>query len=349
MIYTLDQLLKTPTIIGAIVDRAEALNANKVIWKDLLKFEQTKTRKFSATFGEKGEVRMGSFLDKNANKPLRGRKGLGTADLEVLPLGDRMQMDNDRLDLLIDIVNRINASGTTGQHIAEFANIVATDMEELALAPHKRMDKVLGDLLSKGSADVELAGGKLGTMDLPILKETLDSNDNLLQALMSLTSDKFTHLEFGKMLMNQKTFNKFFALNPNFIKSVKHQAGSDTVDYSGIITENLANSLLSSLGLPQVQIIKGSVKDLGGNRSAVFEDNKITLLPNGEIGAMRWHTPFEMTDKVPNKTYVEREGGMFISTQRTDEGRFIEYGAEWVPEIRAVKSILNLDLTRLNG
>ncbi len=347
--YTLDYLLKSPLIVGKIIDRVEAEHSKEIWWKKFLSFEQTKERIFDSLYGAKSRVRMGSIIDKNSNKPLRGRKGLGDATLQVIPLGDRMQMDNDRIDTLMDIVARINKLGLTNTLVNEFVNYVAEDVEELILAPHKRMDKILGDLLSKGAAEAELEGAKINEMAIPILGEDVEAEhkDNLLLYLQLCLSEKYEHHHFDKMLMSQKTFNKFFATNNSFVKSVRTQVGGGSIDTEGLLTLNVANSFFKAVGLPEVEIVKGVVEDLDGNVMPIFADNRITLLPKGEIGKMRYRKPRELRDRIPTKSYTEREGGLFISTQRTDEGRFIENGAEWVPEIRAVKSILNLDLTAL--
>ncbi len=349
MTYTLDALLKNPVIVGKIIDRVEAINSKKIWWKKFLSFEKTNERIFDSLYGTKSRVRMGSIIDKNSNKPLRGRKGLGEARLEVIPLGDRMQMDNDRIDTLMDTVARINKLGLTNTLVNEFVNYVAEDVEELALAPHKRMDKILGDLLSKGSATATLGDGTINEMAIPILGEDVEAKhkDSILLYLQNLLADKYGNYLFDKMLMSQKTFNKFFSTNNSFVKSVRTQVGGGSIDTEGLLTLNVANSFFKSVGLPEVEIVRGVVEDLEGNVLSIFADNRITLLPSGEIGKMRYRKPRELRDKVPTKSYTEREGGLFISTQYTDEGRFLENGAEWVPEIRAVKSILNLDLTAL--
>ena len=75
-----------------------------------------------------------------------------------------------------------------------------------------------------------------------------------------------------------------------------------------------------------------------------FKDNRISLFTTAKQGKMRWHTPYEITDPVQGKTYNRSEGGMYISNVRTDEGRFMEYGCEWIPEYTAPNKIVILDL-----
>ena len=81
----------------------------------------------------------------------------------------------------------------------------------------------------------------------------------------------------------------------------------------------------------------------------VFKDNRISLFTTPKQGKMRWHTPYEITDPVPGKTYTRSEGGMYISNIRTDEGRFMEYGAEWIPEFTSPNKIVIFDLDTMNA
>ena len=55
-----------------------------------------------------------------------------------------------------------------------------------------------------------------------------------------------------------------------------------------------------------------------------------------------------MLFRSPTKTYNNQPGGMYVSTQRTDEGRFTEYMAEWVPEFTNPNKITILDLDTMN-
>ena len=81
-----------------------------------------------------------------------------------------------------------------------------------------------------------------------------------------------------------------------------------------------------------------------GTMKQVFKDNRISLFTTAKQGKMRWHTPYEITDPVPGKTYTRSEGGMYISNIRTDEGRFMEYGCEWIPEYTNPNKIVIFDL-----
>lgn len=350
--YTIDNILGTPEIVSAVIDRIMIKKNNDIFWNKYLTFEQTRDRIFRSLFGTKTMAMMGSVVEKNAQAPLRGRKGLGQATLEVIPMKDRMQMDNDRLETLRDMIDRLNSNLTTDT-VNEVVDFLCEDLSELIFAPHKRMDKVLGDLLSKGTCSIDLSNNPNGIsaidMELPILtSQTTSSNKGkILQYLLGLSAE-YKHLNFGKILMNQTTFFNRFATSTEFVGSVKKTIGSNEVTPSGVVSLEGINATLSSFGLPMIELVNNVVYDLNGSKTEIFADDRMTFIPEGQLGKMRFHIPYELTDKVQGKVYTEIDGGMFISTKRTDEGRFVEYCAEWVPEIRVPKSILNIQLAGLD-
>ena len=120
--------------------------------------------------------------------------------------------------------------------------------------------------------------------------------------------------------------------------------GTSEVQSNGIASLNTVNTILSELGLPSIRIVSNIVEDLEGKTYRLCPDDKIVFLPEGEIGKMRFYEPYELRDPVPTKTYTALAGNHMISTQRTDEGRFIEYACAWIPEVRLPKHILSVDL-----
>ena len=101
--------------------------------------------------------------------------------------------------------------------------------------------------------------------------------------------------------------------------------------------------------MPPIVINEDLVELSDGTFKQVFKDNRISLFTTPKQGKMRWHTPYEITDPVPGKTYTRSEGGMYISNIRTDEGRFMEYGAEWIPEFTSPNKIVIFDLDTMNA
>lgn len=111
-----------------------------------------------------------------------------------------------------------------------------------------------------------------------------------------------------------------------------------------LMSSQMATTIFQGLGLPPIVINEDMVELEDGTMKQVFKDNRISLFTTAKQGKMRWHTPYEITDPVPGKTYTRSEGGMYISNVRTDEGRFMEYGCEWIPEYTNPNKIVIFDL-----
>lgn len=349
MNLTIDNFLGSEAYIGAVVDRAFASERDQILLTNYLSFEATRSRTFNSLYGVTTATRMGSVIDRNAPKPLRGRKPLGKATLEVADMGDRFQMDNDRLEQLRYLTDRLNRSEVNAEAVTNF---LVEDFRELALAPYKRMEKVLFDLLYNGSASVALSDNPKGVsildMNLPVITEKAkkEDKDHIIDFLVNVRN-KYSYLNFGTMEMSQATFLKHFSRSSELMGKYKVAQGGTEVSITGTVPLQAVNAMLESLGLPTIRVITNIVTDLTGAQSPLAPDDKIVFLPSGELGKVRHYKPYELDDRIQGKTYSVREGDHMISVQRTDEGRFLEYGCSWIPEIRLPKHIVSIDLTAI--
>lgn len=359
MVLTLDLLFNNPGIIRAVIDRVQATKMDEIFWKRYLKFERSKARTFKTYIGTVSGVTPGSIIDRNANKPLRGRKALGTGIGEVADLGDRYQLDNDRLEILADLIANFNAANSKDEESAMNAIIdfIVDDMRQTMLAPHKRMDLVLGSLRSTGKAQVETKDNINGVstldIELPVngLEPNKEDGNNFISYLQNvISSQKASVGVFDSMEMTRQTFVKNIINASEFKDSYKRLFGSaELAAKGGMLTEGMVNEVFTSFGLPSVKVIEDYVQIDENRIENAFAENRISLLPKGELGKMRHYTPYEMRDKVPGKTYTTLEGDMFISSVRTDEGRFLEYGAAWIPDLRAPNKLTIINLDTVNG
>jgi len=357
MVLTLDKLFNDPMVIKAVIDRVNQTTLDTVFWKRYLDFEQSNSRLFKTYFGTVTGVTMGSIISKNGKKPLRERRNLGSGTGEVAPIGNRYQMDNDRLDMVKTLIDKFNAAGA-GQPavMTEIINYIADDIRQCTLAPHKRMDYVVGLLRSTGTASVNIANNKDGIelidIVLPVIEKKPASTDKatlVTYIQKQVQSLKATIGTFSVMEMTQTTFNNRIATCTEFQSMYKMILGSSELAVSGgLLSAAMANQLLVGIGLPPIRIVEEYVVKEDGTSVNTFADDRIALLISDKIGKMVWHQPYEVTDPVPNKVYTGLEGGHFISTQRTDEGRFTEYMAEWMPNIANPNKIVIINLDDLD-
>lgn len=359
MYLTIQTLLNDPGVVKAVIDRVQALRLDQIFWKKHLDFEETKSRVFKTYLGTVTGVVAGSVIDRNSNKPLRERKSLGSGYGEVAYMGDRYQMDNDRLDMLQELINKFNQAKTPDQRAAldDIINYIVDDMRQVLLAPHKRMDIVDGDLRSDGKASVKVddnpQGIELLEMELPVHRITPQVADklNFVRYLMEKTVELRTKFGmFVSMEMSRRTFINSIIGSKDFGDFYKQSFDSKEVRLSaGLMSSEMATTIFRELGLPPIVINEDLVELSDGTFKQVFKDNRISLFTTPKQGKMRWHTPYEITDPVPGKTYTRSEGGMYISNIRTDEGRFMEYGAEWIPEFTSPNKIVIFDLDTMNA
>ena len=359
MYLTIQTLLNDPGVVKAVIDRVQALRLDQIFWKKHLDFEETKSRVFKTYLGTVTGVVAGSVIDRNSNKPLRERKSLGSGYGEVAYMGDRYQMDNDRLDMLQELINKFNQAKTPDQRAAldDIINYIVDDMRQVLLAPHKRMDIVDGDLRSDGKASVKVddnpQGIELLEMELPVHRITPQVADklNFVRYLMEKTVELRTKFGmFVSMEMSRRTCINSIIGSKDFGDFYKQSFDSKEVRLSaGLMSSEMATTIFRGLGLPPIVINEDLVELSDGTFKQVFKDNRISLFTTPKQGKMRWHTPYEITDPVPGKTYTRSEGGMYISNIRTDEGRFMEYGAEWIPEFTSPNKIVIFDLDTMNA
>ena len=268
-------------------------------------------------------------------------------------------MDNDRLDMLKSLIDKFNAARPADQVTAlnNIIDYIVDDVRQVRLAPHKRMDIVVGDLRSDGRASVTLADNPMGIalldMELPVkrITPTTGDKDNFITYLKTqIEALRPTMGRFSVMEMTRSTFTKNIVGAKEFQNTYKMILGRAQVALSGgLITDTMTNQVFSGIGLPPIRIIDDMVAMPDGTSKLVFKDDRITLLPQDKIGKMMWHEPYEISDPVPNKTYTRLEGGMWTSNWRTEEGRFMEYGAEWIPNFTAPNKIAIFDLSTMNG
>ena len=354
MKLTFDTLFNDPIVVNAVIDRIQAQQKDPIFWKRYMTFEQTNSKVFKTYFGTQTGVVMGSIIDSHSNKPTRERKSLGTGYGEVAALGNKYQLDNDRLEMLRLLVDKFNTNNNPVA-LNEIINYIVDDMRQVMLAPHKRMDKFVGDLRSTGKGGVSVAdnpdGVELLEVTLPVVSYQIPQarKADVISFLQSYVQEKRATMgTFGIIEMNRFTFNNRVKTSDEFKNVYTRLFGSAEIAVgAGIITDTMANELFTTIGLPPIRIVEEYVEKPDGTSVNTFADERISLLPSDSLGKMRWYLPYEVTDPVQGKSYTVREGGHYISSKRTDEGRFLEYGCEWMPDFSAPNRIAILDTSLL--
>ena len=348
MVYTIDSILANPVFMNIVINRAMVTltDADRIDWPDYLDPMPTNPDGTFKTYsGNQSAVIIGSFIDKNANKPIRKRHAMAKGQGEVGSLGEAYQMDNDRLDRLQVLVETLNRLGRQ-EDMEAVISFLVDDFRQCALAPHKRMDLMLNDLKFTGKAEVRSKadenGVKINTITLPFktgknkLVPTAGDKSTFISYLINAIP---TLRQFGcdavVLEMNRYTFTHAILgcaeFKENFITKVANfEVGSSI----SLLSPDIVNNVFASLQIPFRIKLKDVYINMQDNTSINAVPNmKISLLPDAKIGNLRYNTPYELKDRIATKAYTELDYGMFIATERTKEGRFMEYGADLIVDI----------------
>lgn len=354
MRLTIQTLFTDPNIVGAVIDRVLQQRLDTIYWKQYGDFLETKQRVFKTYLGTVTGVVAGTILGKNDQKPVRERRNLGSGYTEIAYLGDRYQMDIDRLSDLQDILDKFNEANTADQRtiLNEIIDFITDDYRQILLAPHKAMDIVVGELLMTGKTAVYMADNKenlkILDIELPfhiITPEATEKNKFVSYLQAQIEQLKARYGVFQKMVMSRASFNKHIIGASEFGDKFKMILGEKQMYLSaGLITSPLASQVFQGIGLPAIEIKEDYVENKDGVNVQVYADDRITLLKTDKVMKMRHHRPYVTTDPVPGRNYSSAEGQMSVCNYRDEEGRYMEYTAEWVPEFTAPNKIVNVDL-----
>lgn len=367
MLLTIQTLFNDANVVQATIDRVLQQGLDRIYWQQYLSFLRTTTRVFKDYLGTVTGVVAGSINSRYGEKPIRERKSLGSGYGEIAYLGDAYQMDVERLSELQDLIDKFNEAKTADQVAVmnDIIQFITDDYRQVILAPHKRMDIVVGSLLMTGSATVKnkdnADGIELLDINLPFhfitptdLETKSDSKLYFITYLQRKLADLAPQFgKFEKMIMSRATFIKDIVGSVEFGDTFKMIMPSRQFDIAtGLLTSDMASQVLQGVGLPAVEIKEDYVADQDGTNRQIYADDRITLLPSDNIGWMRHHTPYEATDPVAGRVYRpvgNNNGQMLISNYRDKNGRYMEYTAEWIPQIAAPNKIVNFNLSTINA
>lgn len=360
MMLTIYTLFNDPNIVNAVIQRVLQTRKDTIYWQQYLDFRRTTTRVFKDYIGQVTGVMAGSINSRYGEKPIRERRNIGSGYGEIAYLGDRYQISVDRLSELQDLIDKYNAAKPADQIAAmqDIVNFIYDDYRQVLLAPHKRMDMVLGSMLMTGEATVKNKDDNAGGVNLLEIKlpfkfitpETEAKTKFITYLQQKVNELKSIYGTFPKMIMSRGTFVKNIIGSEEFGDKFKMQlTGNEMYFSTGLITSQLASSIFTGIGLPAIEIKEDYVLDQTGKNVQIYADDRITLLPQDKIGYMRFHTPYEAVDGVPGRNYTQADGEMLISGYKDGNGRYLEYTAEWIPQITNPNLIVNFDLSTMNA
>ena len=150
------------------------------------------------------------------------------------------------------------------------------------------------------------------------------------------------------MIMTRASFNKLILGSSEFGEQYKMILGSNEMKLStGLVSSSLASEVFTGIGLPRIEIKEDYVKDQTGKNVQIYADNRITLLPSDQIGICAIIPHMKRQTRYKDVLISPSEGQMLISNYRDKNGRYMEYTAEWIPQISNPDLITNFDLSEI--
>ncbi|MBR5043007.1 MAG: hypothetical protein IKX67_07175 [Bacteroidales bacterium] len=348
MVYTIDSILANPVFMTIVINRAMVTlsDTDRVDWPEYLDpLPANPDGTFKTYSGNQTAVIVGSFIDRNANKPVRKRRSMTKGYGEVGSLGESYQMDNDRLDRLQVLVDTLNRLGRQ-EDMEAVINFLVDDFRQCALAPEKRMDLMLNDLKFTGEASIRSKvddnGVKINTITLPfktgknkIVPIASDKNKFFSLLINAIPTLRQYGCDATILEMNRFTFTNAILACAEFKDFFRSKVSNVEIDASTkLLPPSIVNNVFESLQIPyRIKLKDVYITKQDGTAFNAVPNWAISLLPTGKIGNLRHRRPYELSDRIPTKAYTERDNGLFIATERTKEGRFMEYGCDWIVDV----------------
>lgn len=338
----LEQIQASQRNFDAFIENGMKLSTYQPLWPgECGDAEYSASKDFNTYVAEYAAAVVGSMIEKNADKPIQNMPTLGQVQGTLGRIGDRWQLDNDRLERLLYLEGRYRdrqANFTAAQRLTEFQKIVDylfNPFEIAAVSPHKRVDMLYFEGLTNGTLTVDLANNPYGIqweIDLRIRKYKLSGPIwNLANAA---TSNPITDIQAavvdmearGKIVtrlrMTQKTFNDMVT-SEAFTKAFKLNLGSLEVAPSAIIPLDKVNQYFQSVSLPPVSIERKMVTLADGSSVNMFHDNRIVLQVANRVAKVIVADPLDLRLPKPNRNYYTYLDNL-VSYYVNDQGRFVE-------------------------
>ena len=329
MVFTLETLFQEPRIVNAIIDRTMQKYQDKINWKRYLDPHESLSPTFQTYFGVTAQTVVGSMIDPHARKPLRQRRGVRKGVGSIGTFGDAYQISEDRLDLLLELINKFNATQSQSA-LNEIIEFITDDYRDALLAPMHAIDKMLGEARSLGFFNVQLLGTDAEQVVLPVQKvtaskEAVGSCISFYRNLLESQSDIGN--EFAVCQMTSKTFYDKVVNSSEFKNTFTMKFGSFEVGPTNLISVAKVNEMLVGAGIDvPIEIVKERVTLADGKTYKAFADNAMCLLPEGKLGKVEFYKSSKWAQNVPGHTRSQAEGGMILlDSYVTSEGNFMEY------------------------
>lgn len=353
---TLNDLLASAESFGALYDMVnEQFNvpvwqrygsdafSSSLDWKDI----QMKIEKVSAA----------SMIDYSAEKPIFTNPTASTINGELATFGNKYQFSKREMRTIRDLETNMGKLGIDGTKLIKF---LYPHLENLAIGPHKTLDILLLEALSKGTMTMDATNNPHGltmAVDWKIAQATVgtvwsDAAASPITDIRKVIEDNEDR-EFIKIMMSRPTFNKMVATT-----EFKNQFGFEISTAKGVMTTpkfpiiglDMVNAFFSAGDLPMIEIVNDKVGVQGKDGSITtirpFADNRVTFVTSDDLVTVQYTYAEEQVTPDAEKVYTTSNNVM-ISAWNKAGGRFFESEFNAFPILNYAKEmvILKTDAT----
>ncbi len=330
MVLTLEALFNEPRIVSAIIDRTMQKYQDQIKWKRYLRPHESKSPTFQTYYGATSQVVVGSMIDPHARKPLRTRRGVRKGVGSIGSFGDSYQISEERLDLILELVNKFNESNSRAA-LDEIIEFITDDYRDAVLAPMHAIDKMLGEARSRGFYNVQLEGSDdVEQVTIPVRSVKASANDieNFIKFYRQLLEDQANiGNTFSACQMTLATFYNKVVTSSEFKDTFTMKFGTFEVGPTNLMGIDKVNQLLVGAGINvPIEIVDERVTLKNGKTYKAFADDSMCLLPSNNLGSAEYYKSNKWYKRIPGRTYSTVEGDMVLLTSySTEEGDFMDY------------------------
>lgn len=238
--------------------------------------------------GQNGLVEAAEFRSYDAETPIGAVPGGKRVTVELPPLGQKVRVSE---------YDQLRIHGNTNTELVR--NTIAQVTMNVSRAVADRMELMRGQVLTTGKATINenqfIAEADFGRDDdlniTPATKWSDSENANPIEDLQAAV-EKYVELtgeEPGTLLLSKKALSAL-------MRSAEIRKTVSTTT-PGLVTADYVKTLLSSFGLPAVELYDRKVRR-GGKLERVIDEKVALLLPEAgsNLGATFWGTTLEATD-----------------------------------------------------
>lgn len=314
MAQTIIKEIASKKALQTYIDENKA-QFKSILWPNFLKKKYTNKLTFDTLTGTRRAGVAGNVVAYNTSAPLHSRDTYGKVTGEIRPIRGKRKMDESQL---LDYIIMSKAADADQQRLLDLAY---DDVEFCSLAPHKRLDWYVAQMLSTGKitfdADNNAAGFSSITVDFQVPSAnksgtvgTVWSNAAGATPLADIREKIF------KPLADKGMSGGILWMHPTKVWQLLESA--EVLDKFGKLTDgkktkvdlSLAevNSYLAANNYPTIRQFNASIgleKDGAVTYANPWSEHIVTYTPSMEVGTLHIGPIVEKERPQPQVTYAE--------------------------------------------